>query len=103
MNPAESWNREYGRRGIPSSYRDEPSGALLWALANWRRLTGRDTPASALDVGCGTGRNTCYLAGLGARTVGVDFSSAALARARARAAGLPAAPAFVLADAARGL
>jgi len=86
MSSREVWNREYGRRGIPSSYRDEPSGALVWTLENWKRLTGEDRPGAALDLGCGTGRNTAFLAASGVVAVGVDYSDVALAKASARVA-----------------
>jgi SAM-dependent methyltransferase len=72
------WDEEYGRRGIPSSYRDEPSGAVVWAFS--RGLGG----ARGLDVGCGTGRNTLYAASQGLRMTGFDRSEAAIERARAR-------------------
>jgi SAM-dependent methyltransferase len=75
------------RRGIPSSFLDEPSGALVWALHNWPRLTGEPRPASALDVGCGGGRNACFLAASGVAAVGVDYSEVALGRAQDRARG----------------
>lgn len=80
-----AWDLEYSRGGIPSSYRQEPSGALTWALANWRTLTGRDRPVSALDVGCGTGRNACYLASLGIDVLAFDSSERAIELARERA------------------
>ena len=37
-----------------------------------------------IEVGCGTGRNTVWLAERAAKIVGLDFSEAMLARARAR-------------------
>ncbi len=35
------WDQEYRRRGIPSSRRAEPSGSLLWFLANWPVLAAQ--------------------------------------------------------------
>jgi SAM-dependent methyltransferase len=51
-----------------------------------------------IDLGCGTGANVVYLAGLGYDSHGVDFSDVAIAKARARAeeAGVPAN--FVIGD-----
>lgn len=42
-------------------------------------------PGRALDLGCGTGTNCIYLARHGWETVGVDFSSLAIRRARRKA------------------
>jgi SAM-dependent methyltransferase len=64
--------------------------AMLERLLEW---IGH--PASALEVGCGTGRFTRWLAGGGIRIVGLDRSPAMLAEARARAPAIP----FVLGDA----
>lgn len=77
------WDREYLRKGIPSSFRDEPSGALLWGLEVWRHLR-EAPPTRALDVGCGTARNSLYLATLGAQVSALDASQEALRLARAR-------------------
>jgi SAM-dependent methyltransferase len=52
-------------------------------------------PASILELGCGTGKNTAFLAGFGVPILALDFSAAMLARARAR--GLPGV-AFAVAD-----
>ena len=43
-------------------------------------------PASALDVGCGTGDNSIYLAQHGWQVTGVDFVPKAVEKARAKAA-----------------
>jgi 2-polyprenyl-3-methyl-5-hydroxy-6-metoxy-1,4-benzoquinol methylase len=55
-------------------------------------------PGAALDVGCGTGNSSIYLARHGWHVTGVDFMTKALdkARAKARAAGVPVE--FVQAD-----
>ena len=56
-------------------------------------VEGTDTlsPGSALDVGCGTGDASIYLAQRGWQVTGVDFTPKALdkARAKAGAAGVP--------------
>ena len=45
-------------------------------------------PGTSLDLGCGEGGDTLWLAGLGWRATGVDISQTAVSRARARAAEL---------------
>ncbi|MBI4772329.1 MAG: class I SAM-dependent methyltransferase [Chloroflexi bacterium] len=55
------------------------------------RRYGPLAPGRALDLGCGTGTNSLYLARRGWQVTGVDFVPGAVRRARrkARAAGLP--------------
>lgn len=55
-------------------------------------------PGSVLDVGCGTGDSSMYLAHHGWHVTGVDFTPKALDQARAKASGAPAAVNFVHAD-----
>lgn len=76
------WDKEYLRKGIPSSFLVEPSGVLLWALANWSYVSCQKLPKTALDVGCGTGRNTLYLAKQGIEAYGFDQSVEAITKAR---------------------
>jgi SAM-dependent methyltransferase len=60
LDQTELWRREYNNKGIPSSFREEPSGSLrdfLGFLARKGRAAGR-----ALDIGAGTGRNSLVLA-----------------------------------------
>lgn len=85
---SKSWNQEYRTRGIPSSVRDEASTTVIWGLDNWRYISSRDTPRTALDVGCGTGRNAIYMASHGASVIGFDFSEEAIGRAQTRKASL---------------
>jgi SAM-dependent methyltransferase len=83
-DPIAAWNKEYDRQGIPSSHRDEPSGVLRWALSNLPYLV--DEPVqSAVDLGCGTGRNAIALSDAGLSKIsGMDFSKTALEVARKR-------------------
>lgn len=80
-----AWDREYERQGIPSSHRDEPSGVLRWALSNLPYLVNGPV-RSAVDLGCGTGRNAIALSDAGVNKISaMDFSSTALEVARKRA------------------
>ncbi len=78
------WDQEYLRKGIPSSFKEGPSGSLRWALSNWHYLTGEPRPGTALDVGCGTGRNTIHLAKQDVNTLGFDSSHVAVSLAEQR-------------------
>jgi SAM-dependent methyltransferase len=54
-----------------------------------RRLCERLPVGDALDIACGEGRNALWLARLGWRVHGVDFSQAAIERARSLTAAEP--------------
>lgn len=87
------WDAEYARAkaGMPSSWRGDPSGVVVWLVENWPRLDGPDgPPARGLDVGCGTARNTVFVARQGTEMRGFDSSAAAIetGRERVRAAGV---------------
>lgn len=73
---AAAWDEEYRRAGIPSSHREEPSGVVRWALTNLPFL-GMDG-GTALDVGCGKGRNTRAVAAAGFQATGIDYSQEAI-------------------------
>lgn len=77
------WDAEYRQQGIPSSHRSQPSGVVRWALHNWAYAADTPHPQCGLDVGCGTGRNTRWLATQGIPTLGIDWSGEAIARATA--------------------
>ena len=78
-----AWNNEYERQGIPSSHRNDPSGVVVWALDNLPHVAARNL-RTAIDLGCGTGRNSLALSAQGFSTTGVDFSQRAIAIARGR-------------------
>ena len=65
--------------GTPTWDIGRPQGAVV-------RLATADSIASpVLDVGCGTGENSLYLAALGHRVVGIDLARAAVEKARSKA------------------
>lgn len=65
--------------GTPSWDIGRPQGAIVrLATAGW--IAG-----PVVDVGCGTGENSLYLAALGHDAVGIDLARAAIDRARAKA------------------
>ncbi|MFI9202951.1 class I SAM-dependent methyltransferase [Streptomyces sp. NPDC053048] len=88
-------------RGVPDGYRtwsasydDSPNAVMVLADRALERALS-DIPAGrALDVACGTGRQTERLLALGHRPVGVDASPTMLDRARRKLPG----GAFVVAD-----
>jgi SAM-dependent methyltransferase len=55
-------------------------------------------PGTALDLGCGEGRNAIWLAGRGWRVTGVDFSAVALGKAEVLAAQQGVSVRWVLGD-----
>ena len=71
----------YGRAKTPSDlpwYREEPQD-LLVEIAK-----ARDRPRRALDVGCGSGMHSVWLARHGWQVTGIDFMDRALEMARER-------------------
>ena len=72
----EDWDRRYG------------SVENLWAAKPNRFLVaevGDLEPGRALDLACGEGQNAIWLATLGWRVTGVDYSEVAIGKAIARA------------------
>lgn len=69
----EKWNERYGTDELV--WRAEPNQFLVEEVE-------RLTPGRALDLACGEGRNAVWLASQGWKVVGMDFSSAGLAKGR---------------------
>ena len=60
--------------------------------------SGRIQPCRAIDLGCGSGSNTLYLAQRGFDVTGVDFAASAITKARRRAAASGTKAPFVVGD-----
>ena len=85
----EDWDLRYAEAG------------LLWSPTPNRFLVAEAadlTPGRALDLACGEGRNAAWLAELGWKVTGVDFSDVAIAKAQDRAAREKLDVEFVCAD-----
>ena len=72
----EDWDRRYG--AVENLWSARPNRFLV---AEVEELA----PGRALDLACGEGQNAIWLAALGWRVEGVDYSPVAIAKARARA------------------
>ena len=73
------------RRGAP--WETGPRPALVELCESGVVTPQRLAPGLALDLGCGSGADSIYLAQRGFTVLGVDFSSAAVEKARAAARG----------------
>jgi tellurite methyltransferase len=84
----QDWNDRFSR----GETENKPPEALLVSAA------ASIPPGTALDLACGLGRNSLYLAGLGWDVTAVDYSDVALAKLRERGSSVTA----VRADLERG-
>jgi SAM-dependent methyltransferase len=66
-----AWSEEYQRKGIPSSYRKDPTQVVL-EFVRWAEQKGK-TEGTAADIGCGQGRNSFYLAQQGFSVISLDL------------------------------
>jgi SAM-dependent methyltransferase len=72
----EHWDERYSQEG------------LLWSAKPNRFLVAEVSglpPGRGLDLACGEGQNSIWLAGLGWQMLGVDYSAVAVEKARGRA------------------
>lgn len=72
LSRSNNWDAEYNHKGIPSSFRTEPSGSVVTFLSLLEELgfSGK----AAIDIGCGTGRNSLALARAGYEVTAFDFA-----------------------------
>lgn len=66
------WNIEYKRRGIPSSFRKDPTKPVI-EFINWLKKQRNFEGGLAADIGCGLGRNSFYLASQGFKVTGIEL------------------------------
>lgn len=96
------WNQRYEAGAGPSGRQAAAwlTGHSAWIDALAAALTAQGRQPTALDIACGAGAVSIWLAQRGWQATGVDISDAALARARAAAAaaGAAAGCTFVRAD-----
>jgi ubiquinone/menaquinone biosynthesis C-methylase UbiE len=78
-----------------------PLSQRLRDVVEGSRQTPALNPGRALDIGCGTGDSSIYLAQHGWRVIGVDYVSKPLAKARAKAEANRVSVDFVEADVTR--
>jgi len=92
MTEPSDWNERYREGNLPWDT-GRPSSELQRILSQYNIA-----PCRALDIGCGTGTNSVWLAQQGFDVTGLDLAPLAIERAeqRARAAGVEAQ--FVVAD-----
>jgi ubiquinone/menaquinone biosynthesis C-methylase UbiE len=55
-------------------------------------------PKSSLELGCGLGRFSCFMADQGIKATGVDFSSVGIDKAKKRVADVGCKPTFIVGD-----
>jgi SAM-dependent methyltransferase len=85
----EDWDKRYAE--VESLWATRPNRFLVAEASDL-------SPGHALDLACGEGQNAIWLATLGWEVTGVDFSSVAIEKARARAAREGVEAEFVYAD-----
>ena len=72
----EDWDARYAQ--VPNLWSAKPNWFLVAEVSEL-------APGRGLDLACGEGQNSIWLAGLGWRMLGVDYSSVAIDKARGRA------------------
>jgi len=83
---------------FPQLHSSEPSGGIE-KLFNWLNKSGVNIrKIKGLEIGCGKGRNTIWLAKNGLSMSGFDFSEIAIENAKKRILNIANSPKFVVAD-----
>lgn len=81
------WDREHSQQSsFAAMHTTKPSAPIPAFIEYITQLGFKPGEARILDLGCGKGRNSIYMASHGFHVIGVDFSEKALADARQRSA-----------------
>lgn len=82
---ANRWNERYGESEVEWFFGKEPSILGRLTVSAWKQAHG-DSPARAIDLGCGEGRDSVFFAAQGWAVDAVDLSQAGIDKARRLAA-----------------
>ncbi len=86
MSQQRVWENEYRGESRLITKHDKPQATFLRFLKYYKKTSHTDIgDTRVFDAGCGTGRNSNFLAQLGANVLAVDISSSAIEIARKRA------------------
>lgn len=95
------WEEEHAHPQVllPMDSNDASSGVVLFL--EWLQSKGECKGLNGIDIGCGKGRNSIFMAKQGMDMVGFDFSPTAIAEAseRAKVAGVNGNTQFIVHDA----
>lgn len=93
------WEQEHQEPILfPQLHSSHPSGGVERFL-DWLNQSGVEVnDLNGLEIGCGKGRNTIWLAENGLSMCGFDFSEIAITDAQRRSSDIPNSPKFVVAD-----
>jgi len=80
MRDKQHWDERYEQDDLPWDT-GHPDTYLVRMVSRWPKLAG-----NVLEIGCGTGSNSIWLAEQGFQVTGLDISSSAIAIAKERAA-----------------
>ncbi len=80
MKEKHEWEQRYEQKELPWDS-GLPAHCLTELISSWPKFDGR-----VLEVGCGTGTNSVWMAGQGLHVIGVDIAAGAVRLARQRAA-----------------
>jgi len=80
MKTKQEWEQRYEKEELPWDS-GRPASCLTELIASWPKFDGK-----VLEIGCGTGTNSVWLAGQRLRVTGMDIAAEAVRLARRRAA-----------------